>query len=683
MNNLPKMSAAYRSKLTSAIVSISIFFIVYLILIAVSLFLIVLLGYGAYSILALKISYYTLIAAAGLASIGIFVFYFMIKFIFKTNNYTTRHLVEITRSQQPELFSIIDNIVTETQVKAPKKVFFSPDVNASVSYNSIFWSMFFPVRKNLTIGLGLINSTSTGELKTILAHEFGHFSQRSMKVGGYVHHAQKIVYETVYNNKEYENMIMSFSGNTFFTLFGAISVGFINVFQFILKKVSSFLFQKHASLSREMEYHADAVSTFLTNPEEQISSLLRIELSDSAFHYSFNFYTQSEQKYLPKNLYKNHTSLLEIFSERNNHPYINGLPKVDEEDLTRYNKTKIEIQDQWASHPDTVKRIERIRNNTTRNIQENHELAKNIIRGYDDICEVMTRKYLTLHQVKNVGEVIDNEKFTELYIEKYPYQYLSSNFNGYYEAHNPLLENIETIIKDSDPIMGSEDLFSDRKVSLIYEKAGIESDLQTLAYLKANPKEIKTFRYGENLYKAKDATKLIPELESELLKVKTALTKNDEDIFRYYFSKADQHDQSILLGKYKKFGIIDKEFDRFQEALTEFAAYLQFMTVTLPFEEIRKHRAKLLKAEASFKKNLNDFIENSNYKESLTEESRSILKSYLEASYIYFNHDKYQEPEVETVFAVVNEFQKILNEYYLELKKDLLTFQDSFSKLGE
>ncbi|SHL77959.1 Zn-dependent protease with chaperone function [Chryseobacterium carnipullorum] len=680
MNNLPKMSPAYRSKLTSAIVSISIFFTVYLILIAISLFLIVLLGYGAYSILAFKVSYYTLIAAAGLASIGIFVFYFMIKFIFKRSTSTTRHLVEITRSQQPELFSIIDEIVTDTQVKAPKKVFLSPDVNASVSYNSVFWSMFFPVRKNLTIGLGLINSTSIGELKTILAHEFGHFSQRSMKVGGYVHHAQKIVYETVYNNKEYEDMILNFSGNSFLTLFGAISVGFINIFQFILKKVSSFLFQKHASLSREMEYHADAVSTFLTNPEEQISSLLRIALSDSAFYYSFNFYTQSEQKYLPQNLYKNHASLLKIFSERNNHPYVNGLPKVDEGDLTRYNKTKIEIQDQWASHPDTAKRIERIRNNQTRNIPENHELAKNIIRGYDEICEVMTRKYLTLHQVKNVGEVIDDEKFIELYIEKYPYQYLSSNFNGYYEAHNPLLENIETIIAGSDTVIDDEDLFSDTKVSLIYEKAGIESDLQTLAYLKANPKEIKTFRYGENLYKAKDATKLIPELESELLKVKTELMKNDEDIFRYYFSKADQYNQSILLGKYKKFGVIDKEFDRFQEALTEFVGYLQFMTVTLPFEEIRKHRAKLLKAEATFKKNLNDFIENSSYKESLTEESRSILKSYADASYIYFNHDKYLENEVGSVFAVVNEFQKTLNEYYLELKKDLLGFQADLDK---
>lgn len=680
MNNLPKISPDYRAKLASAIVSISIFFTVYLILIAASLFLIVLLGYGAYSILVLKLSYYTLIAAAGLASIGIFVFYFMIKFIFKKNTYTTRHLIEVTRSQQPELFKIIDEIVTDTQVKAPKKVFLSPDVNASVSYNSVFWSMFFPVKKNLTIGLGLINSTSTGELKSILAHEFGHFSQRSMKAGGYVHHAEKIIYDTVYDNREYENMILSFSGNAFLNLFGVISVGFINVFQFILKNVSAFLFQKHASLSREMEYHADAISTFLTNPQEQISSLLRIDLSDSAFQYSFNFYLQSEQKYLPQNLYQNHSSLLKIFSERNNHPYINGLPKVDEEDLTRYNKTKIEIQDQWASHPDTLKRIERIRKNKTRNSLENPELAKNIIRGYDEICEAMTRKYLTLHHVKNIGEVIDDEKFIQLYIEKYPYQYLSSNFNGYYEAHNPLLKNIETLVSDYGAVSDNKDFFNDKMVSLIYEKVGIESDLQTLVYLVTKPKEIKTFRYGETLYKTKDAVKLIPQFEGELLKVKTELTKNDEDIFRYYFIKADQHNKSILIGKYKKFGLIDKEFDRFQEILNEFAVYLQFMTVTLSFEEIRKHRAKLLKAEVPFKKELHDFIENSNYGQSLTEESKSILKKYAAASYIYFNHDKYLEEEVEAIFAMVNEFQKNLNDYYLEIKKDLLSFQENLDK---
>jgi Zn-dependent protease with chaperone function len=37
-------------------------------------------------------------------------------------------------------------------------------------------------RKNLQIGIGLVNSVTVSEFKAVLAHEFGHFSQRSMKV---------------------------------------------------------------------------------------------------------------------------------------------------------------------------------------------------------------------------------------------------------------------------------------------------------------------------------------------------------------------------------------------------------------------------------------------------------------------------------------------------------------------
>ncbi len=70
--------------------------------------------------------------------------------------------------------------------------------------------------------MGLINTTTAGELKTVLAHEFGHFSQRSMKVGGYVNQAEKIIFETVYNNKDYENFIMEFSGSNAFLKFLAL-----------------------------------------------------------------------------------------------------------------------------------------------------------------------------------------------------------------------------------------------------------------------------------------------------------------------------------------------------------------------------------------------------------------------------------------------------------------------------
>lgn len=679
-NNLPKISSAYQSKLVSAIVSISVFFLIYLILILASLLMVFLLGYGAIKMLSISVNYFTVLGAAGLLSVGVFVFIFLIKFIFRKNHYSTRHLLEINRSHQPELFAVIDEIVAETKVKAPQKVFLSPDVNASVSYNSIFWSMFLPVKKNLTIGVGLINSTSVGELRTVLAHEFGHFSQKSMKVGGYVNQAEKIIFETVYNNKDYENFIMEFSGgNAVFKIFGLISVSFINAFQSVLKKMSGFLFKKHASLQREMEYHADAVSTYITNPEEQASSLLRLELSDLAFNQSFSFYVGSSQKYLPKDLYRNQFSLMKILSERNNHPYINGLPKIDAEDLTRYNKSRIEIEDQWTSHPDILKRIERIKTNETRNAAADHRYAKEIISGFDKICEIMTSKYLTLHSVKNVGEMIEDETFVKLYLENNIYQSFSSNFNGYYERHNPVIENIESVISDtvSDP---DEDFFSDKKVSLVYEKSAIEGDIQTLQYMISYPKEIKTFRFNGTLYQSKDASDLIPELESELKRVNEELLENDKAIFQHYYHTSNEDIKKELLSRYKKFAVLDKEFDVFQKSLNDFTVHLQFMAVTLPFEEIRKHRARLLKAEEPFKLKTKELIENSAYKEALTAEDKDFLKQFVNSEYIYFNKDKYLEHEVNAISLVIEKYQTLLNDHYLNSKLELLNLQADSNK---
>ncbi len=109
----------------------------------------------------------------------------------------------LQRKKEPALFQLIQETYQQVGAPAPKHVFLTTDVNAFVSYDSSFWSMFLPVKKNLTIGLGLINSTTVTELKSILAHEFGHFSQRSMKVGSYTNQAQKMLYDMLYNNEKF------------------------------------------------------------------------------------------------------------------------------------------------------------------------------------------------------------------------------------------------------------------------------------------------------------------------------------------------------------------------------------------------------------------------------------------------------------------------------------------------
>lgn len=679
-NNLPPISTAYRSKLISAIASISIFFFVYFLLILISLGLIFLLGYGAVKIIALHANYLTVVLALGLFSIGLIVFYFLIKFIFIKNNDSTRHLIEIDRKTQPQLFAIIDEIVTEAAVKMPGKVFLSPDVNASVSYNSIFWSMFLPVKKNLTIGIGLINSTTVGELKAVLAHEFGHFSQKSMKVGGYVNQAEKIIFDTVYNNREYEQTIKNGSGYWAFQLAGWISVSFISLFQYILKFFSDFIFKNNASLRREMEFHADAVATYVTNPKEQISSLLRLELSNAAFNSSFHLYTESNGKYLPENLFANQTALMKLFSERNNHPYKNNLPVIEEDDLTRYNRSKIEIEDQWASHPETHRRIEMIRRNKTKNNPENNELAETVIRGYDDIGKILTKKYLTLNNIKNVGEVIaDNERFIQLYTEKYPLQKVNVYFNAYYENHNPVLENIDDLIQTSE-ISTYDELFSDEKVSLIYEKNGAELDLFTLNQIAENPKLVKTFKYNGMLYQSKNARNLIPVLTKEVENLKSRLAENDGKIFSHYYTIADDAAKEILTDKYLKFASLDREYDTFENAVNQFIPSLQFMMITLPVEEIRKHRSVLLRNEKPFKDIVKQLVEESAYKDLLTIESKEILNNFIQSEYVYFNNDRYIQKEVDAIFTFINEYRTILNKTYTDYKDQLIDFQANIKK---
>ena len=99
--------------------------------------------------------------------------------------------IRITKEKEPALFQLIEETYQQVGAPAPKHVFLTTDVNAFVSYDSSFWSMFLLVKKNLTIGLGLINSTTVSEFKSILAHEFGHFSQRSMKVGSYTNQRRR------------------------------------------------------------------------------------------------------------------------------------------------------------------------------------------------------------------------------------------------------------------------------------------------------------------------------------------------------------------------------------------------------------------------------------------------------------------------------------------------------------
>jgi len=157
------VSENFKKMASRAIFSIVVFIIVYILLLGLAVGLTVLCGYLGLSIIAARPSFITLLLGLGIASVGVFILIFLVKFIFKTHKIDRSHLIEITRHEEPKLFQFIQEIVDEVQTDFPKKIYLSSDVNASVFYDSSFWSMFLPIKKNLQIGVGLINSVSEDE----------------------------------------------------------------------------------------------------------------------------------------------------------------------------------------------------------------------------------------------------------------------------------------------------------------------------------------------------------------------------------------------------------------------------------------------------------------------------------------------------------------------------------------
>jgi Zn-dependent protease with chaperone function len=115
---------------------------------------------------------------------------FLIKALFFIQRGKTADDIEVTEADQPRLFAFLHRLADEAGAPRPKRVYLSARVNAAVFYDLSILNLIFPSKKNLEIGLALINVLTLSETKAVLAHEFGHFAQRSMAIGSWVYIAQ-------------------------------------------------------------------------------------------------------------------------------------------------------------------------------------------------------------------------------------------------------------------------------------------------------------------------------------------------------------------------------------------------------------------------------------------------------------------------------------------------------------
>lgn len=673
-----KLSPQFKSQTTKAIVSIVFFVLTYIVLFLLAIVLTVACVYGGYLLVVNYPRLLTVILGLGLASMGFLILFFLIKFLFKSHKVDRSHLVEITENEEPKLFAMIREIVDEVGTTFPKKVYLSSDINAAVFYDSSFWSMFFPIKKNLQIGMGLVNCVTTAELKAILAHEFGHFSQDTMKVGSYVYNVNQVIFNMLQDNEGYDKFIQSWAGmSDYIAIFVVLAVKIVEGIQWILGKLYAIVNKSYMALSREMEFHADEVAAHVTGYRPLKSSLLRLDLAENAFNSVLSFYGENiSGQVRSENLFRDHSFAMDLLAERGGLSTKNNFPDVPVEELNRFNKSKLVIENQWASHPSTEDRINRLEATNLVIDETDNSPANNVFSDIEKSQKLFTdRIFANPDPNGKVLKTVASSQFKQEFVEKYENDAFPKMYNGYYDARN--MESFDLENLDAAALSEPEELFSGPKVDEVLQLLALENDIVIIEHIGNKMIPVKSFDYDGRKYKRKECTAVIAQLKAEIDSLKETLRKNDISVYKYFKSLEEKKGSPRELKKlYEAFFAYDKEYDRDMGLYTEINAALQFINVTTPFEQIDANFKTIYQMEKKLKSVIAGMLKDSNYENEITPAIRENFELYLPKDLTYFAQQRYFDENLEILFIALNNYGMLLSKKYFLLKRKILKYQE-------
>lgn len=215
---------------------------------------------------------------------------FMLKSIFSVRSAMPDGLTEITAKEEPRLFAFLHELADTAGAPRAHRVFLSNRVNAAVFYDLSLLNLLLPSKKNLEIGLPLVNVLPLGELRAVLAHEFGHFAQRSMAVGRWVYVAQQIAGHLVSQRDKFDSFL---DGLGRIDLRLRVFAWLLQLVVWSIRSLVEMAFRvvllMQSALSREMELQADLVAVSLTGSDALIHALHRLQAADDTWQRALHF----------------------------------------------------------------------------------------------------------------------------------------------------------------------------------------------------------------------------------------------------------------------------------------------------------------------------------------------------------------------------------------------------------
>jgi Zn-dependent protease with chaperone function len=211
-------------------------------------------------------------------------FFVLVRGLFAVKRGKDPNTVELHPSDEPELFAFLYDIADRARAPRPHRVFLAPNVQAGVAFDLSFINLLIPTKKNLMIGLGLINVLTVSEFGAVLAHEFGHFAQRTMAVGRWVYMAEQIAGHIALSRGKLDRFLDGLSvQDPRIAWIGWVLRLCLWAVRSVLDTVYLLVTLQHRALSREMELQADLVAASLTGSDALVHALRKTHMADQSY----------------------------------------------------------------------------------------------------------------------------------------------------------------------------------------------------------------------------------------------------------------------------------------------------------------------------------------------------------------------------------------------------------------
>jgi Zn-dependent protease with chaperone function len=498
-------------------------------------------------------------------------FIYMAKNLLKFQRAQKIEQIEIFEDEHPRLFDFIHQVCDDVGAKYPEHVYIKYGLEAAaVLDSSSIFNLILPARKSLVIGFALLNTINLTEFKALLAHEFGHFSQKSMRLLLYINQVMRIVLQVVYGEDMFDRFIIAWSKWDPRIAWPAYMVrAVVWCMRKILEMLFFVVFYFHKALSRQEEFNADLVAVSLTGSDAPVHLLARCYIGDASWRQAISDLKVCLDNHIyTADLYYHQSAALYALRKKNKDNKFNvddppPLPDDPDETTQVFEEDDDRLSDMWRDHPSNYDREQNCKATYIRTDFDERSpwlLFDNLEELRERVSYKFYRYYFNIDKEVILADPLEVQGFID---EEHGDRAYDPKYQGLYDNRNLYLKGIQDMAKEGSKQPWSITELGQTHATLynaevkhrsqLYYKRFDEFNLMTAVINGWHKPKDDELEFRGETYEPDDAKRLLKKVEKELEQDHKWIAALDRKVFMTYFQMALHINRAVAEELYRRY----------------------------------------------------------------------------------------------------------------------------------